>query len=685
VTGERRLAFGEWVDFEDEAHQVVGFCGTGVRLRSHSGQQQLIATAVLLADPSFRPASPAAETPGLDPQFLLHGLDSAEKDRVLTLEGHLLEITTGFRRGEPDPRRPGEPHSDYGPQRTMREKVTAKAGELGLGVRTVWRMLDDWRALGLWGLVDKRKARPHDALARIDPRIVEAVREQHAADRDDSAAGGPKFRRRVHNRLEVGYGPGVVTLPSKDTFRRAVGLILEQSPAGPTARKRADGLRPDRPLSVMTAQRPGQVVLLDTTPLDVKAYDPDVDDVIGVELTVALDVATRSILAWRITVEGTQAVDIGLLLADMMAPEPMRLGWPDALKYAMMQLPVGRLLDIDARLAHAAARPVVYPETLVFDHGKPYQADAFKRACHRFGINRQDARKLQPTDKAQIERYFGTVAQQFSQHVAGYKGNDVAHRGRDIEKVARWTVTELEEFFAEYVVAVYQRQHHDGLFLHGFRELRMSPNEAYAHAVAATGYVTCPTDPTLYYELLPIHARKIHPSGVELGYLTYNADVLYRYRNTRSPYPDGKWPIRQDPRDMLHAYFHDPDDGTWHVLRWTHALDQHQPFTDVTLREAKRLLAARGRAPADQAEVAVALTALQNRTDAPESWTRSDRRRRSRDAERARAATRDRNRAEPVANDSPRLHLVDDPAEPSGLDLSTVRPAAVWNPRAGGR
>ena len=140
----------------------------------------------------------------------------------------------------------------------------------------------------------------------------------------------------------------------------------------------------------------------------------------------------------------------------------------------------------------------------------------------------------------------------------------------------------MEEFFAEYVVAVYQRRHHAGLHLPGFRDLRMSPNEAYAHAVHLAGYVACPTEPTLYYELLRIERRRIHPDGVEIDYLTYNADILYRYRNARSPYPDGKWPIRYDPRNMLHAYFHNPADGSWHVLRWAHALDQTQPFTDVT-------------------------------------------------------------------------------------------------------
>jgi hypothetical protein len=696
MTGRQRLRLGDWVEFEQQRHQVTGFTATSVRLRSDTGHPQVIAVAELLADATFvfsTAAGRPSEATGrlvLDPGALLDGLDEAEQQRVLTLQGHLLEVTTGYQSGDPHQAEPGEPRPDYDPDRTQRQRVQAKAVELGLTSRRVWQLLQAWRELGLWGLVDKRKTRPHNPLARLDPRILDAIQEQSTAERDDNAGSTARFRRRVQNRLDVTHGTGTVVLPPPDTFRRAVALVLDQPPSGPTARRRSAANQPGRTFAVMTAIRPGQVVLLDTTPLDVLAYAPDVDDVIGVELTAGIDVATRSLLAWRMTPLGTKDIDVGLVIADMMVPEPMRPGWPDALRYTMLQLPIDRILSIDQRLAQAAARPVVYPETLVYDHGKPYQADVLKRACQKLGVNRQDARKLKPTDKAQIERLFGTIGRQFSEHVAGYKSYDVAHRGRDVERYARWSITELEEFFAEYVVAVYQRRHHTALHLPGFRDLRMSPNEAYAHAVHLAGYVACPTDPTLYYDLLRLERRRIHPDGVEINHLTYNADILYRYRNARSPYPDGKWPIRYDPRNMLHAYFHDPADGSWHVLRWTHAFDETQPFTDATLREAKRLLASRGRRPADQHQIAAALQDLQNRTDAPESWTHTDRRRQARDAERARTAARDRYRSAPTANETefpatPTLRVVPNPDDDpfnADFDLSTVRPAEVWNPAA---
>jgi hypothetical protein len=681
------LRLGDWVEFEDDRHQVIGFAGTAVRLRSESGLAQLISTAVLVADSSFQTAASPPNTSAqltLDRDALLDGVSETEKQRVFDMEAHLLEMTTGYRSGNSADAVKGEPREGFGPERTLRERVEAKAAELGMSDRRLWDLLREWRQFGLWGLVDKRKARPHNPLANLDPRVIQAIRDQAAAEVEDAAGTvGQRFRRRVQNRLDERYGPGVVVLPQRDTFRRAVALLVDLSPAGPTPQRRTAANQPDRVFGTVAAQRPGQVVMLDTTPLDVRVFDPVVDDTYGLELTVALDLTTRSLLAWRLTAEGTKAIDVGLLLADVMTPEPMRPGWDETLRFAMAQTPFPRLLAIDDRLREAAARPVVYPESLLFDHGKPYQSDVLLRACRRLGISAQDSRKLKPTDKPHVESVFKTIRVQFAEHVAGYKGYNTAHRGADPDAAARWTAAEIGDFFAEYVVAVYQRRHHSGLALPSFPHLRLSPNEAYALAVAQAGYVACPVDPNLYYELLPIApaGRVIHPYGIELNYLTYNAEILYRYRKAKSPYPGGKWPIRYDPRNLLHAYFQDPADGSWHLLRWTHALDEHQAFTDTTLREAKRLLAIRRNEPSDQDAIARTLIELQNRTDASESWTTSDRRRHSRDAERARQATKDRHRATPAVGSEtvPPLRVV--PPEPEReLDLSKVRPAEVWNP-----
>jgi putative transposase len=147
--------------------------------------------------------------------------------------------------------------------------------------------------------------------------------------------------------------------------------------------------------------------------------------------------------------------------------------------------------------------------------------------------------------------------------------------------------------------------------------------------------------------------------------------------------------------NALHAYFCHPTDGSWHVLRWTHALDEHQPFTDNTLREVTRMIAARGQRKVKKEEIAAALLDLQNRTDAPESWTARDRRRAARDAERARAASRDHHRAllstaadTPGERKVPPLHVMSDLStkyeetlDLDEFDFGDITPAKTWAPR----
>jgi hypothetical protein len=87
------------------------------------------------------------------------------------------------------------------------------------------------------------------------------------------------------------------------------------------------------------------------------------------DLTIVVDVATRTICAAVLRPVGTKAMDAALLLARMLVPEPMRPGWSAALRMSASRLPHARLVDADTRMELAAAKPVIVPDTIVIDHG----------------------------------------------------------------------------------------------------------------------------------------------------------------------------------------------------------------------------------------------------------------------------------------------------------------------------
>lgn len=644
------LTLGDWIRFDDDDHQVVGFSGPAVRLRSATGQPQIVLTGELFAADDFRRLAdppPTEERLKADADALVDSVPDDERDRVRRLEADLREVIYGYPEGVPDDPRP--PRDGFDPKLKLEDRITNKAAELDISPRQLWREYEAYRDFGAWGIVDKRKVRLRDPLAGLDSRIVAAIRQQQAIEEDESTGGVDRFFNRVQRRLDKDYGKGAVVLPAEPIFRRKLaGLDRRKRTFGPATTRRTAANQPAGVHGHFTATRPGEAVMLDTTRLDVLAYDPLTGKTLSLELTIALDLATRSILAWRITPVGAKAVDAVLLLADMMIPERMRPGWDDRLRYAYSGVHVERLLSIDQRLAEAAARPVIHPEVLVVDHGKIFIGDAMKMACLRYGISLQFARLRKPTDKPEVESAFRTIRKLFSEHVAGYKGRDVNNRGLNVESTARWTPEEIEEFFAEFVVTVYQRRLHRGLFLPGAPQVPISPNDAYAAAVAVAGFIPCPPDPAMYMELLPLEWRLIHHYGVEIDGLVYNGPAVQKYRNQRSPYPDGKgqWPLRKDPRNLLHVYFKDPDDGSWHVLPWVDADDRLQPFTDRTLSYLKERLVVSGRTQHISREVAADLRRLQDGWDAPETSTAGDRRQLIRDRARAQAAARDRGRAE---------------------------------------
>ena len=147
-----------------------------------------------------------------------------------------------------------------------------------------------------------------------------------------------------------------------------------------------------------------------------------------VDLTGMIDVATRTVTA-AVLRPATKSVDASVLLARTVTPEPMRPGWADALAMSRSALPYQRLLDIDARMEHAAARPVIIPETIVVDQGKVFISRNFRASCNFLGINFQPVHEGSGWEKGHIERMLGSVASLFAQFVAGYTGFNVERRG----------------------------------------------------------------------------------------------------------------------------------------------------------------------------------------------------------------------------------------------------------------
>jgi putative transposase len=607
---------GDTLRLGGETHTVAGLDSATVRLADVTGAVTEIPTVVLLSDPGLELVTPSRVP--MAPQPALERLPAETVENARWWERHLIEVITGVAPGTP----PGTgPRPAYDPaRRSLRQRELAKHEELTtaghrVGLSTLKRLRARYERDGLWGVIDHRAARRPAPAGYVNPRVVAATRQAIAEETGRSTGTVTRLRHRVEQLLaettETGDPPA---MPPQRTFYRLVArLAAGKHTFGSARTRRSLAKQPDGPFGTITAARPGEWTGIDSTPLDVRVVLDD-GTVDRVELTGLVDQATRTIAA-AVLRPTTKAVDAALLLARALTPEPMRPGWADALRLTRSVLPYQSLTAIDERLAHAAARPVIVPETIVCDHGKAYLSATFRAACRSLGISLAPAHPDTPTDKPIVERTLGSVSTLFAQYVVGYVGRSTEHRGTGAEQAAAWSMAGLQALLDEWIVAVWQNRPHDGLRDPLSPGRALTPNERYAALIDAAGYVPVPLGPEDYIELLPATWRVINSYGVKIGLRTYDSGELnpYRRQNSGIKARNGRWEIRYDPYDISRIWIRNHHHGGWLSATWTHLRTAPVPFGEQAWNHARQLLAARGSDSATEAEIAAAAADLLDR------------------------------------------------------------------------
>lgn len=622
------IAVGDRVRFAGQVRAVLAVSAQAVTLSDEDGSPREVPLAMLLGDESFEVLSSPVRMP-LPPVSLLEALPEHAREKALWWEGHILEVLHGI---DPAADEDARPRPEYDPARqslTARER--AKAAELTaagyrVSVSTVGNFRRRYQAEGLLGLADRRPVRKRPRFGAVDDAVVEAMQKAIKESEDDSTHTGTYIIWRTGEILRE--NGEAVELPSQSTLYRLLVKLSQGNPVSATARNRrsrAHGAK--APFGQWTVFAPGEVIQIDSTPLDVLVRLDD--GVVGkVELTGMIDVATRTVTA-AVLRPSTKSVDASVLLARTLTPELMRPGWADALRMSRSVLPYRRLLDIDERLEHAAARPVIVPEMIVCDHGMVFISRNFKASCRFLEIDFQPTHKASPFQKGHVEKMLDSVGTLFAQFVAGYTGRSTDHRGRNLDKQPLWSLPELQELLDEWLVAKWQNREHDGLRdpLHPGRSF--TPNEKYAALVEACGYVSVALSAEDYIELLPSVWRAVNDYGIRIKRRTYDGPGLTRRQHSGVTEKKGLWAVHHDPYDISRIWVRNHrGDGEWTEATWKHLRHTPVPFGELAWDHA-----ARGLPEGTEAEIADAAAALLTRAHAgpdnaeskPRKRTRRDR------------------------------------------------------------
>jgi hypothetical protein len=606
-----RLGIGDRVRFGGRDRVVIGVSGPAIRLADTGGEVVTVSVSGLLAADDFEVLD-ARPRPGVPRVSVLEGLPGEAVQDALWWQRHIVEVLTGV---PADADEGAVPRPEYDPAVfTLTRREQAKAAELTAAGRRVTasaiaKRRRRYQAQGLVGMVDHRAGRRMPPHGRANAAVVAAMRQAISEAADEPTRTAAFVFRRTRQILAGAGGDAAVRLPSERTLYRLFGrLEAGRHTTGSARTRRSLAARPEGPFGQVPAAAPGDLMQIDSTPLDVLVrLDNGVPD--RVDLTGIIDVATRTVTA-AVLRPTTRSVDASVLLARTVTPEPMRPGWPEAMRMSASALPFRRMLTIDERLEHAAARPVIIPQVIVVDHGKVFISESFKASCAFLGISFQPARKATGTDKPHIERMLGSVATMFAQYVSGYAGRSAEHRGRGTEDKAVWSLPELQDLLDQWLIAEWQNRPHDGLRDPLSPGRAFTPNEKYAALTETAGYVPLALSPDDHVELLPATWRAVNAYGIKISRRVYDGAELNLLRMQHSGVASrkGLWEVHHDPYDISRVWVRDHWNGGWITVFWTQLHRVAAPFGELAWDHARKLLPA-----ATEAELADAVEDLLTR------------------------------------------------------------------------
>jgi hypothetical protein len=208
-----------------------------------------------------------------------------------------------------------------------------EAKHLGLAwisERTLERMAADRDADGLMGLADGRWTPVLRGHKSITEEIAEAIHAVHAESLHRSKLSMKTKERLIHQYVREKFGTEV-GVPHYTTLAKVWKEWF--GPQGARQRYVRSAAAVETGRAKVAISRPGQVVAVDTTPLPVKVLDDVFGSPISVDLTLALDAYSHSLVAFRLTPVSDSSLEVAMLLRDVCCgsdtkietSEPVRL------------------------------------------------------------------------------------------------------------------------------------------------------------------------------------------------------------------------------------------------------------------------------------------------------------------------------------------------------------------------
>jgi putative transposase len=416
--------------------------------------------------------------------------------------------------------------------------VRHHATQGGVHMVTVYRWLARYEATGQLSALLPAARGGSRGQCRLAPEVnalLQATIEEYylTTQKRGVQATAEEVQRRCRR---AGFSP-----PHLNTIRARIAQVSEKE----RGRRRGHGRHGrdgDEPLhgAFPNAEWPLAVVQIDHTPGDILLVDDVQRLPIGRPwITVAIDVFSRMVAGFYVSLDAPSALSAGLCLAHAILPKDTWL----ATHGIETSWPVWGVMDV----VHA-------------DNAKEFRGKMLQRACEQYGIDLHWRPVARPHFGGHIERLCGTLNHAIHT-LPGTTFSTPQGRGAyRAEQQAAMTLSEFEHWLAVRITQIYHHAKHAAI---GMPPLTKFEQGIFGDATRpGRGLPPLPSDPErLRLDFLPYLERTVQPYGVKLDNILYYHDVLKPWIGASAPgkaRTPRRFIIRRDPRDISTVYFHDP-------------------------------------------------------------------------------------------------------------------------------
>jgi len=402
------------------------------------------------------------------------------------------------------------------------EVVSVARTQLGIPRSTLFRMASRFRSTRLTSSLAQQQRGTPDGVFRLAPEIDRVIAEQ--IERFWLRKEKPKFSALMERIRGTCLAEGLHP-PHYRTVRRRVMDLTPISAARKRGERDIETVATPSP-GQFVASRPNAIWQIDHTLVDVIVVDEQLRRPIGRPvLTIAIDVCTRMVAGFHLSLEAPSSVSVGLCLLHAVYDKTVWLN--------------EREIDVSWPVAGL-------PEVLHCDNGAELRSRALASACREYGIKLQFRPPATPRFGGHIERLIGTMMGAVHLLPGTTFSNVKIKGGYDAEGRATFTLRELEKWIAIEIAGKYHHRIHSALL--------RPPVAVWRDLQGDVDFDLPPDRMAFWTSFLPEERRRLLKDGIHLEKIRYWSDAL-----SRDVGRGAEVKIKYDPRDLSRIFVRQPD------------------------------------------------------------------------------------------------------------------------------